>query len=362
MPARATVCIWLPGGFHHALGFGHGGLEVEDDRGDKFYVTWMPANKGGSVAQKRLFTLQGTEAHKRVGFATIRDRATGKIVPNDTARGSGKEVNLAADSWAHRFFHPDKDYGKYGFPAPPNHKIELPAALLPPRAGGNLFGVSIPGIKRYWEALLALPPDHPERLFGMLSTTRSCNGVVTEALLSGGLWMYATPPDNTLFQDARTLLRWAETGRDRIEEMNNEYKAIGPQLALSAGLLNPHEQTIPTLKEWQAASDKGVSFWSRRIEQVAALDQLITLYHQARARDDRPAECRLLMAMQVQIYSHLSRKPKSDRRQAVLDLARRVYAVLGQFFKKEEERTFHYDYLRLIRSDDDPVMHISVEQ
>src|SRR5262249_33550184 len=162
--------------------------------------------------------------------------------------------------------------------------------------------------------------DHPERLFGMLSTTRSCNGVVAEALLSGGLWMYATPPDNTLFQDARTLLRWAEEARDRIEAMNNEYNAIAPQLAQSGGMLNHQKPTIPTLKEWQTESDKGVSFWSRRIEQVATLDTLITLYHQARARDDRPAEFRILMAMQVQIYSHLTRKPKSDRRHAVLDL------------------------------------------
>lgn len=353
MAARATVCIWLPDGVHHVLGAGHGGLEVEDDQGKTFYITWLPANSGGSLSHRRLVTAQGMEASKRVGFSTIRDRATGKVVPNDHALGSGKEVNLDSDSAAHNFMNPN--FYRHGVVGPPHYSVDLPGALLPPRAGEDLFGISIRGIKQYWGRLLSLPPDHPERNYGLLSTTRNCNAVVAEALMAGGLWMYATPPDNTFFQDARTLLRWAETARDRIEAMNAEYRTIAPQLARSGGVLNPQERTIPTLKEWQTASDKGISFWSRRIEQVATLDTLITLYHHARTRGDRPAECRLLMGMQVQIYSHLTRKPNSDRRQAVLDLARRVYAALDQFFKAEEETRPHFDDLRRIRSSDDLV-------
>jgi hypothetical protein len=353
MPARATVCIWLPGGFKHALGAGHGGLEVETASGKTFYVTWLPANSGGSIAQKRMLTLQGMEAHKGLGFAQVRDRATGKIVANDRARGTGQEVNLQSDSAAHNFMNPN--FHANNVVGPPHYMIDLPGAKVPPGPGENLFGVSIPGIKNYWKRLLALPPDHPERVYGMLSTTRNCNAVVAEALMAGGLWMYATPPDNTLFQDARTLLRWAEKALDRIEAMNNEYNTIAPQLAQSGGLLDLEKPTIPTPKEWETESDKGISFWSRRIEQVATLDVLIGLYHHAHARDDRLAEARLLMGMQVQIYSHLTRKPNSDRRQAVLNLARRVYAVLGRLFKKEEERTAHYDDLRLIRSDNEVI-------
>jgi hypothetical protein len=288
------------------------------------------------------------EGSKRLGFATIRDRTTGQIVPNDHARGTGKEVSLQSDMRAHRRLA-NAEAAEMGITLPPQYMIDLPAALLPPREGEPLFGVSIRGIKRYWTRLLALPPDHPERIYGMLSPTRNCNAVVAEALMAGGLWMYATPPDNTLFQDARTLLRWAEKARDRIEAMNNEYNAIAPQLARSGGLLDAHNRTIPTLKEWQTESDKGISFWSRRIEQVATLDYLITLYHRADASGDRPAKCHILMAMQVQIYSHLTRKPKSDRRQAVLNLARRVYAVLGQLLEQEEETTAHHDDLRFQR-------------
>src|SRR5262245_51300733 len=101
MPARATVCICLPGGYRHVLGSGHGGLEVEDESGVTFYITWLPANQGGSIAQKRLFTPQGMEAHKKVGFLMVRDRATGQTVPNDTCFGSGQEVNVRSDMAAH---------------------------------------------------------------------------------------------------------------------------------------------------------------------------------------------------------------------------------------------------------------------
>src|SRR5262245_16574746 len=170
MPARATVCIWLPGGYKHALGAGHGGLEVETRSGEKFYVTWLPANQGGSMAEKRLFTLQGMEASKKLGFEKIRDRATGKVVANDQARGSGNEVSLESDMAAHNFMNPN--FHANGVVGPPHYVIDLPAALLPPRAGEDLFGVSIRGIKRYWDSLLALPPDHPERVYGMLSTPR----------------------------------------------------------------------------------------------------------------------------------------------------------------------------------------------
>jgi hypothetical protein len=353
MSAQATLCIWLPGGYRHVLGAGHGGLEVEDEKGKTFYVTWLPANAGGSIAQKRMVSLQGMEPHKKVGFKKIRNPADGKIIDNDQARGSGNEVTLEMDKAAHNFMNPN--FHANGVIGPPHYMIDIPVAQLPGREPGRkLFGVSIRGIKRYWKNLLALPPDHPERVYGMLSTTRNCNAVVAEALMAGGLWMYATPPDNVVFQDARTLLRWVETARDRIEAMNEEHDVIAQQLAISGRLLGRQQQTIPTLKEWQTESDKGISFWSSRIEQVAMLDRLIPLYHQARARNDRPMEFHYLMGMQVQIYLHLTRKPKSDRRQAVLNLARRVYAVLGQFLEHEEELPTHYDDLRHLRANSEP--------
>jgi len=123
------------------------------------------------------------EANKKLGFATIRDRATGKVVLNDQARGTGKEVSLDSDSQAHNFMNPN--FYRHNVVGPPHYSIDLPAALLPPREGENLFGVSIRGIKSYWERLLALPPDHPERVYGLLSTTRNCNAVVAEALMAG---------------------------------------------------------------------------------------------------------------------------------------------------------------------------------
>ena len=127
--ARATVCIWLPGGYQHDLGAGHGGLEVEDEGGETFYVTWLPANSGGFLAHRRLFTVQGMEASKRLGFATIRDRESGNIVANDAARGSGNEVSLQSDMRAHNFMNPK--FAAEGVIAPPHYMIDLPAGATP---------------------------------------------------------------------------------------------------------------------------------------------------------------------------------------------------------------------------------------
>src|SRR5262249_37492494 len=158
-------------------------------------------NSGGSLAHKRLFTLQGMDAHKKVGFAMIRDRATGQIVPSDTCIGSGQEVNLQSDMVAHNFMNPN--FHRHRVIGPPHYMIDIPGDhRTPSDPGQNLFEVSISRIDRYWKRLLLLPPDHPERNYGMLSTKRNCNAVVAEALLAGGLSMYATPPDNTFFQDA----------------------------------------------------------------------------------------------------------------------------------------------------------------
>jgi hypothetical protein len=345
MAARVTVCIWLPGGFKHALGAGHGGLEVEDEHGQTFYITWLPANAGGSIAQKRMLTLQGMEAHKGLGFAQIRDRATGQVVANDRARGTGQEVSLQSDMAAHNFMNPN--FHANGVVGPPHYSIDLPA--MQKRKGKDIFGVSLSKIKDYWERLLALPPDHPERVYGMLSTTRNCNAVVVEALMAGDLWRYADPPDNTLFQDARTLLRWVEKAQEQIEKLNNEYNEIVHQLHL-LGDLHPHQEpTIPTLQEWQHDSDQGISWFARRIEQVAELDHLIPLYHRARHQGDRHMQWRVLATMLLVICSHLTHKPKSDRRHAVLNLARRVCAVFASFFDEEElVRFFHSDLRQVV--------------
>jgi hypothetical protein len=61
-------------------------------------------------------------------------------------------------------------------------------------------------------------------------------------------------------------------------------------------------------------------------------------------------EYQILLDMQVRICSHLTRKPKSDRRQTVLNLAKHVYTVLDQLWAKEEETPAHYDGLRVIRA------------
>ncbi len=85
--------------------------------------------------------------------------------------------------------------------------------------------------------------------------------------------------------------------------------------------------SVPTITQWKKLSDQNIKFSSMasRKEQVAALDKLIQDYPNARLNEMKFV---MLFAMQGEIYSHLTNKPKSDRRAAVEQLGASVTAVL----------------------------------
>ena len=340
--AVASVYIWLPTGIEHTLGIGHGALDLTTERGDNYYITWLNSTRGGCSGSGSYggFTSGSREASKQVGFAKIRG-SDGKIIDNPNRLGSGQTYGLDDDMRKNVFRFPR--YVEAGMTeAPPNYSFDVPVYHLPARnPDDNLFGVSGRRIERFWKKLLALPPGHSKRHYGALSTKQNCNGVVVEALLAGGLWMYATPPDNTIYQDARTLMRWVKKASERCHEMNEQHKLIvlsqrqagedGPRPLLG------DQRRIPTPQQWQQESEEGIAWYGRRKEQIALLDGIIRDYHSAKAKNDRKKMFRLLLEMQTQIYDHLVRKPKSDRRAAVLSLAKRVYVVIEDLLTADDD-------------------------
>jgi hypothetical protein len=355
--AYARVFIWLPKGIDYALGIGHGGLKIKTAEGNKYYITWLNGKAGGSSGSAGSgggFTSQSREASRRVGFAVIKDR-DGQIVPNPNALGSGQTFGFKDDRKANVFRFPELQ-GLVN-EMPPNYALDLPVAdpsFATPDA--TPFGVNVRRIERYWKSLLALPPGHRDRRFGALSKRHNCNGVVVEALLVGGLWMYADPPENLIYQDARTLLRWVEKAKARIDAMNRHYQDLSQDL-LGLPPLADEDRQIPSLKEWKQDSEKNVRFYARRIDQVARLDELIPVYHKARRAGNNHKALNTLLRMQWQIYEHLATKPRSDRRQAVLRLAQRVLAVLHDGFvaEFEEDQVVPVVPLNGHRSDNDVV-------
>jgi hypothetical protein len=345
MTASAHVFVWLPHKtVENTLGIGHSAVQISTAEGSSYYITWLNGKVGGcgiSGVQGGV-KQQGTEASKRVGFATIRDKK-GKEVPNPDAVGSPTTIDFTRDCQANAFRFPELRERE----VPPNYAFDIPVSVVPARnADDNLFGVSVHRMERFWKHVLMLPPGHPNRRYAALSTRLNCNGVVVDALLVGGLGMFAKPPSNCIYQDARTLVEWVEKATGRIKEMNKQHAEIMQVVGGSNDPIRFADRTIPTYEQWKKDSDKGIAFYARRKEQIEQIDMYIRLYHRALRENNKRMQADFLFLMQMEIYSHLTRKPKSDRRQAVLNLAKRVHAAMQDLFLEHDRAVddgIHFD-------------------
>src|SRR5262249_34730966 len=140
------------------------------------------------------------------------------------------------------------------------------------------------------------------------------------------------PPSNFIYSDPRTLIKWVEKGVARINELNQQHARI-IQLILD-DRISTADRKVPTYKEWKKASNIGIFFLAGRNEQIDQVDMAIKAYHRAVREQDKVKQLAFLFMMQHGIYSHLTQKPNSDRRRAVLNLAGRVAAATEDLNKE----------------------------
>jgi hypothetical protein len=194
-------------------------------------------------------------------------------------------------------------------------------------------------VEAFWKGILNLPPGHDMRRLGMISTENNCAGMVAITLRVGGLGLFAKPPTNRVYQDVRTLVQWVDKAAGRIEEMNELHDKfqsdILPEVTRAKGGA-PRERTVPTLEEWKKESDKGIAFYARRKEQIEAIDSAIRHYHRT-PFDEKWTRLGWMHKILWYVYNHLTRKPKSDRRPAVLRLAVRVHAAVEDLSKEVDQ-------------------------
>ena len=325
--AHVTVYVWMASsGKNYMLGKGHGAVEVGTPEGNLYYISLF-GRRGGHVSLAPSDTPKA-DANAGTGFAKIRDERTGKVIDNPILDAYGPmSYQRDGERFGERLA---QQQGLQRYHVPANHTFDVPI-----RSPGhqNLFGVSVHRMERFWTRFLNLPPGHKKRRYAMLSTHNNCNGVVVDALLEGGLQCYAGPPINFIYQDARTLVQWVEKATSRIKQMNAMDRAVRGQGHGSSGLLP--WRTVPTLKEWKKVSDKGIAFYARRKDQVAKIDWTLDQYHRV---GPKHTGCRLMLLQVILYYicSHLSRKPNSDRREAVLNLYPPVRAAFEALWRERD--------------------------
>jgi hypothetical protein len=282
---KVTVCIWMPSGIYTKLGVGHAAIKLTTRDDQKHYITW--AAQGNPLAAP--FKIQNYPRFKHLGT---------------------EKFGYEADKGNMEGFFGSQE---------PHYKIKLPILTL--SAGALPYGVSAGRIEAFWQARLA------GKMYAFFSAKYNCTGCVWEALKAGGLGYYHDIADSMFIQGAAGLLEAVNKAKANLDKLNQVRQAVDARMTQLQQNYPTAPAVVPTIAQWKKLSDQNVKFssMSSRKEQVLALDKLIQDYPNARLNEMKFV---MLFAMQGEIYSHLTNKPKSDRRAAVEQLGASVTAVL----------------------------------
>jgi len=334
MTRKATLWVTNGGLWTRMVGANHAGLELIDGN-SKTYVTW----DGGGQNQSRSGcgpSFRG-QAHWRLGHKVVKNR-NGEIVINEDSQGEARgPVTRRQDGFTRDQITLEplwKDSQKNAYDA---YACEIPVRDESAHDFTKteiLWGLSIKPIEKWWHELLSLPPGDPKRIYSKLGTMEdfdkgkgtNCCGMTALALGIGGLSAFATPPSNTVYQGSRTLIEWVEKAVEKINTLNTQRNLIrsAPEYANTIAW-----DTLPTFKVWEAAS-KVMIGW--RKDQIAKIDTILKAgvppvpQQRSSFASVLGSEQNPVLEKYAELYGHcfdhLAMKPTSDRRKAVLKLAK----------------------------------------
>jgi hypothetical protein len=277
------------------------------------------------------------------GFKVLPSRALGLGHASlDIPRGRGRVQEYISWGGTSGDFRDDTRF--YGGIQP--EEVQIPLA-----EEGTKFGLMAEAMRDWY---LDWKVDHSYNLV----TTNCCDCVVGALTAGGGLYYSQIGTKWLGYDGARTVLNWGKRISAKVVEMNENWNrvwdiakvliqegrregGVEPGLGRTAGQVGPqlvvvhpprHSRRaeeewlkVPTLAEWKNRS--AVLVGSRK-EQVLKMDQLLAEYDQM--RNPRPEQSEqevfrnkvnILRKLVLWAGDHLSTKPGSDRRGAVLRLA-----------------------------------------
>ena len=161
-----------------------------------------------------------------------------------------------------------------------------------------------------------------------------------EGLLFGGLGCYAPIPKNWMYNSAKDLNRWVLAATSEIIRLNNQNHdpVIYQNIFRKAIVFALGTEDLSKFEEWKSDSNKKIyNPLARRLQQVANIDQLIKEYHAIPPNTHEMNRESILLRIYNNAITHLTLKPNSDRRDAVLDIA---IKALGIFLRKRKDKAY----------------------
>ena len=342
MTRKATLWVTNNGLLSRAIGMNHAGLELID--GSSYtYVTWDGQGdnlrSGGAGPFGASYKAQ---VDWRIGHPLINQRG---VLTANQEDYTGQDRNTAEKEGFHYLENNPSD-PFWGYTR--CYAREIPVRDESARNFANteiLWGLSIRRIEDWWHHLMSLPLNDPKRIYSKLGTMEdfdkgkgtNCCGMTALALGIGGLSAFATPPSNTVYQGSRTLIEWVEKAVKKINTLNTQRTRIrsAPEYMSTIAW-----DTLPTFEVWQAAS-KVMIGW--RKDQIAKIDTILKAgvppvpQRRSSFASVLGSEQNPVLEKYAELYGHcfdhLAMKPTSDRRKAVLKLAKTLeelsFAMIG---------------------------------
>ena len=314
------------------VGANHAGLELIDGI-SKTYVTW----DGGGPNNRSLgagpsgASFRG-QAHWRLGHVLVKDRNGAEVINQDKNGELVGPVTRRRDGFRrHKITDEPLFRGDDAYACDITVRDESTHDFTQIKI---LWGLSIKPIEKWWQELLCMSPNDPKRIYSKLGTMEdfdkgkgtNCCGMTALALGIGGLSSFAKPPSNIIYQGSRTLIDWVEKAVEKIDTLNAQRELIrsAPEYANTIAW-----DTLPTFKVWEAAS-KVMIGW--RKDQIAKIDTILKAgvpsVPQQRSSfanvlgSDQNSLFEKYAELYGHCFDHLAMKPTSDRRKAVLKLAK----------------------------------------
>ena len=308
--SEAIVRIWWFGSgtvgrtVAYSLGAGHGSVEVLRNKKASTYITW-------AAREPRSKNWVSQSSHSSAATSLI-------------GVSAGDQYNY------------DSDKRVYG--SKEHFACKIP--IRDTRHDAIFCGLDGDAMCEWWRDQLQSGLGR----YKLISKKSNCDAVTVRALLAGGADCYATPPKNIFYQGAWTLMEWVAQIRKNILSMNDGFKRAR-QLLLEAGsarlandrfshvnsscLAQQDNRTrIPTVAEWKHRSRVRIG---SRHEQIAKIDSCLAEYwnasHQV-AWYESQLKRNALVKILHQVYLHLTLKPNSNRRKAVIELGVTVLAAV----------------------------------
>jgi hypothetical protein len=294
---------------HVALAIGQGG------KPDHYISYWPVANSSGTPVSARPAKFNRFAQDL---MAELGSNARTRLQAGSTPRpGQANDNVINVDGFT--VDNPQNVWVKM-----PDETFDIPIA-----DSQNGVGLSQEHIVDWWK-LFSTDLGYKHR-YRFISRKINCASIVMSALTVGGARMFVKPDRQFMYYSPNDIGKYARQLTKKINKMRQAAAVVqnAPQTpGVTYSVVDPNGPDIWSLAAWKKLSAVRIG---RRHSQVAAIDGLVQQYWNIGGHwtiDNCNQKALVLYQVLEQIQDHIASKPKSDRREAVFKLGRRILEVV----------------------------------